>query len=67
MFITLTFEAFSCGTNFGELGAFAYVVQFKILALDGILMLGVWVLGLLNCEEDEVLNALDFESKFLVL
>jgi len=61
MSITLVFVAFGCGTNFEKLGTFAFIVSFKTLSLDVILMWGVWVLGLLNCEEDEVLNTLDFE------
>jgi len=38
MSITLAFVAFDCGTNFEKLRVFTFVVPFKTLALDVILM-----------------------------
>ena len=67
MSITLAFVAFDRGINIEKLSDFAFVVPFKTFALDVIPMWRVWVLGLLNYEEAEVLNALDFKSKLLVL
>jgi len=48
MSITLACIAFSYGTNFEKLEAFAFVIPFKTLALDVIPIRGFWVLGLLS-------------------
>ena len=48
MSITLACIAFSYGTNFEKLEAFAFVIPFKTLALDVIPMWRVWVLDLLG-------------------
>jgi len=64
--MTLAFVELGCGTNFEKLKALVFVIPLRFLPLMSFLRERVWVLGLLNCEE-EVLNALDFESKLIVL
>ena len=55
--ITLAFVAFDCGTNFRKLGDLIFVVPFKILSLDAILLCEeVWVLDLLGWRDGEDLD-----------